>query len=44
MAEKLRIWDTLPSITLEPVGGEHITLPEQLIGDFGVLLFYRGHW
>ena len=44
MAEKLRAGDTLPRITLSLVGGGEVTLPDDLPTDFGVVLFYRGHW
>jgi hypothetical protein len=44
MGEKLRGGDTLPSITLNLVGGGTVTLPDQLPTDFGLVLFYRGHW
>jgi peroxiredoxin len=44
MGEKLRSGDTLPAFTLELVGGGTTTLPTDLNTDFGVVLFYRGHW
>ncbi len=44
MAEKLRSGDTLPSITLNLVGGGSATLPNDLSTDYGVVLLYRGHW
>jgi hypothetical protein len=44
MGEKLRSGDKLPSITLNLVGGGAVTLPDDLPTDFGVVLFYRGHW
>ena len=44
MAEKLDSGDTLPSVTLKLVGGGSVTLPDELPTQYGVLLFYRGHW
>ena len=44
MGEKLRSGDKLPSFTLNLVGGGTVTLPQDLPTDFGVMLFYRGHW
>ena len=36
--------DTFPAITLARAGGGTITLPDDLSGRFGVVLFYRGSW
>lgn len=44
MGEKLRSGETLPTFTLQQVGGGSVTLPEDLPGEFGVVLFFRGHW
>ncbi len=33
-----------PSLQLPKVGGGTVTLPEDLAGDFGVVLVYRGSW
>ena len=44
MAAKLDSGDTFPATTLRLVGGESITLPDDLTTDYGVVLFYRGHW
>jgi peroxiredoxin len=35
--------DPFPTISLQ-VGDETLTLPDELAGDFGVVLFYRGSW
>jgi peroxiredoxin len=43
-APGLRNGEPFPSISVEPVGGGRITLPEDLAGYFGVVLFYRGSW
>ena len=44
MPEKLQGGDTLPSVTLRLTGGGQVTLPDDLETDYGVVLFYRGHW
>lgn len=44
MAEKLQGGDTLPDLTLQTVDGAQIHLPRDLDTDYGVVLFYRGHW
>ena len=44
MAEKLIGGDTFPSVQLDLVGGGSVSLPEDLETDYGVVLFYRGHW
>ena len=44
MGDKLRAGDTFPSVTLNLVGGGSVTIPDDLQSDFGVVLFYRGHW
>lgn len=44
MTDKLRAGQTLPSLTLDLVGGGSVTLPDDLSTDFGVVLLYRGHW
>jgi peroxiredoxin len=36
--------DTFPTITVPRAGGGSITLPDDLAGGFGVVLFYRGSW
>jgi peroxiredoxin len=33
-----------PSLQLPKVGGGTVTLPDDLAGDFGVVLVYRGSW
>ncbi|MEM7542530.1 MAG: hypothetical protein AAF384_13245 [Pseudomonadota bacterium] len=44
MSEKLRSGETLPSFTLNLTDGSSVTLPDDLPSEFGVVLFYRGHW
>jgi peroxiredoxin len=36
--------DEFPSLTLQLVGGAKLELPNELAGDYGVVLFYRGSW
>jgi peroxiredoxin len=36
--------DTFPNITVDIAGAGQISLPGELAGDFGVVLFYRGSW
>jgi peroxiredoxin len=36
--------DSFPSISLPAVGGGRLSLPDDLAGGFGVVLFYRGWW
>lgn len=42
--EKLQQGDRLPSIPLKVIGGETLTLPEQMPTRYLALLFYRAHW
>lgn len=44
MAEKLKIGDTFPAITLDMIEGGPINLPRDLSSKHKVILFYRGHW
>ena len=44
MAEKLNLLDVFPQITLGLVGGETVTLPDDIPTPYAILLFYRGHW
>ncbi len=36
--------DVFPALQLAAVGGGTISLPGDLAGSFGVVLFYRGSW
>jgi peroxiredoxin len=36
--------DTFPTIAVPRAGGGTITLPDDMAGGFGVVLFYRGSW
>ena len=44
MSEKLGIGATFPQLTLQLVNGGSLTIPDQLGGKYGIVLFYRGHW
>ena len=41
---RLNPGDPFPSITVAPVDGEPIQLPDAFAGHFAVVLFYRGSW
>ena len=36
--------DRFPALTIQPVGGAPVDLPDALAGAYGVVLFYRGSW
>lgn len=36
--------DSFPKLTMTVPGGQTLTLPDAVAGDFGVVLFYRGSW
>lgn len=40
----LKPGDTFPTVTVPQVGGGSITLPDAVVGGFGVVLLYRGSW
>jgi peroxiredoxin len=40
----LRPADQFPALTVARPGGGTLTLPDDLAGHFGVILFYRGSW
>jgi peroxiredoxin len=42
--QKLGIGDTFPSLTLNLVSGETLTVPSGMDAKYRVVLFYRGHW
>ena len=44
MAEKLNLGDAFPSLTLNLVGGDQLTVPEANGAKYLIFLFYRGHW
>ena len=44
MASKLDAGDAFPATTLKLVGGETVTLPDDMKTAYAAVLFYRGHW
>ena len=36
--------DAFPHLEFNKVGGGTVSLPDDLAGQWGVVLFYRGHW
>ena len=36
--------DAFPAIAFNKVGGGQLNLPDDLAGQWGVVLLYRGHW
>jgi len=36
--------DRFPALTIDPVDGEPLQLPDALAGEFAVILFFRGAW
>ena len=41
---KLQQGEKLPSITLKLIGGDTLTLPDDMPSRYLALLFYRAHW
>jgi peroxiredoxin len=41
---KLDIGDPIPKLTFQLIDGRTLTIPDDLQGNWGVLLVYRGHW
>ena len=44
MGQKLQQGERFPSLILKLVGGETVTIPDQMSSRYVALLFYRGHW
>jgi peroxiredoxin len=44
MARQLNPGDPFPAYTVKTVDGTTLTVPQDLAGEYVVLLFYRGHW
>lgn len=45
--EKAKMHDTgdfFPVMEFSTIDGETVVLPGDLIGKWGIVLFYRGHW
>ena len=43
MEQKVNPGDNSPHINLDIVGGESLQIPQDLGGQFNIVLFYRGH-
>lgn len=41
---RLQNGQPFPTIVAPQVGGGEMTIPADLAGSWGVVLFYRGHW
>ena len=44
MNEKLDTGSQFPNMALNLVGGGEIKLPNDMDGNYNVVVFYRGHW
>ena len=44
MSEKLGIGASFPSLAIDLVDGQSLSLPTDLESDWKIILFYRGHW
>jgi peroxiredoxin len=44
MARQLNSGDPFPQYLVQTVAGRTFHIPEDLSGEYSVLLFYRGHW
>ena len=43
-AHQLDAGDLFPQLTVSLLGGDTLSLPEDVAGHWCVVLFYRGHW
>ncbi len=43
-ARRLDTGDSFPQLTIRRLGGDTINLPDDVVGSWSVVLFYRGHW
>jgi len=44
MAQQLNNGDTFPEFVVKTVNGETLKIPQDLAGEYAVLLSYRGGW
>lgn len=44
MGDKLRDGDTFPTMKVETVAREALSIPDGIKTRYAVLLFYRGYW
>jgi peroxiredoxin len=44
MARQLNVGDLFPEYDVKTTAGQTLRLPQDLTGDYAVLIFYRGSW
>jgi hypothetical protein len=44
MAKQLNVGDRFPEYVVQTVNGPTLHLPQDLSGEYSVLIFYRGGW
>ncbi|MGH7848388.1 MAG: hypothetical protein ACREQW_24890 [Candidatus Binatia bacterium] len=44
MAQQLNMGDFFPKYTVKAAAGQTLNFPDDLRGEYSVLLFYRGVW
>jgi peroxiredoxin len=44
MGRQLNLGDGFPDYHVRSTDGETLRIPENLSGEYSVILFYRGHW
>ena len=44
MAQQLNTGDVFPQYLVQTVGGRTLRIPQDLSGEYSVVLFYRGAW
>ena len=44
MARQLNVGHLFPEYTVSTTDGQNLTIPQDLKGEYSVLLFYRGGW
>lgn len=44
MARQLNAGDLFPEYEVKTAAGQTLRLPQDLTGDYAVLIFYRGSW
>jgi peroxiredoxin len=44
MAQQLNVGDPFPEYVVDTVEGKTLRVPQDLSGEYAVLLFYRGGW
>jgi peroxiredoxin len=44
VAKQLNMGDLFPEYTVQTVDGRTLHLPQDLSGEYSVLIFYRGSW